>query len=160
MVLLGTQARFQQDSGYPVPNISGTAALCFNHHQPTAGCGPEVGLRGCRLRSTQCRPSRGDSPCEGCLTGDNRKARPTTSKIPDPTTIGQADSDALERGLIGHRQAGSEDVCVDEHRGEPRDCRVQGWNGPEDGAEISSRWPCAKRDAGGGAWTNPAGSIR
>src|SRR5450631_3511641 len=30
---------------------SGTAALCFNYHQPAAGCGPEVGLRGCRLRS-------------------------------------------------------------------------------------------------------------
>jgi integrase len=34
MVLLGTQARFQQDGGHSESNISGTAPLRIIHHQP------------------------------------------------------------------------------------------------------------------------------
>lgn len=47
MVLLGTQARIQQDSGPPVPHFPGTALLRINHHKSASGCCPEVGVRGC-----------------------------------------------------------------------------------------------------------------
>ena len=66
MVLLRTQARFQQDGGHPVPNIARTTALRINHNQPEAGCSPEAGLRGCRLRFALCRLGCWDSQGKGC----------------------------------------------------------------------------------------------
>jgi hypothetical protein len=48
-----------------VPNLLGAASLRINHHQLAARCSPEVGLRGCRLRSPQCRSRCGNSPGKG-----------------------------------------------------------------------------------------------
>ena len=47
-------------------HFPGTAALCLNYHQSAAGGSPEAGLRGCRLRSAQCRLGCRDSPGKGC----------------------------------------------------------------------------------------------
>src|ERR1035438_1927029 len=73
-----------------------------------------------------------------------------------PTTIGQACSGSSERRRIGHRQAGSEVVCVDKHRGKPRDCGVQGGDGYQDRPEVPADGPIAKRVASGGARTDSA----
>jgi hypothetical protein len=66
MILLGTQACFQQDCGHPVPHFPGTAALCINYHQTETCCRPKIGLRGYRLRSAQCRLGCRNSPGKGC----------------------------------------------------------------------------------------------
>ena len=49
VVLLGTQARFQQDCGHSVSDISRTAALCINHNQPAFGCRPDRCIKGIRF---------------------------------------------------------------------------------------------------------------
>ena len=59
------QARIQPDGGHTIPNIPGAAALRINHRQLAARCSPEVGIRGRRLRSAQCRPGCRDSPRKG-----------------------------------------------------------------------------------------------
>jgi hypothetical protein len=56
----------RQDCGHPIPDFPRITALCINHDQPATRRSSEVGLRGCRLRSPQCRSGGWDSPGKGC----------------------------------------------------------------------------------------------
>ena len=70
--------------------------------------------------------------------GDNQNSRQTTNKIPDVTTIGPMRIQFMGTDGVGHRQAGTEVVCVGEDRGKFGDSVVEGGNGREDGEEVSA----------------------
>lgn len=75
---------------------------------------------------------------EWWVMGDNQNSRQTTNKIPAVTTIGPTRIQFMGTDGVGHRQAGTEVVCIGKERGKFGDSVVEGGNGREDGEEVSA----------------------
>jgi hypothetical protein len=73
----------------------------------------------------------------GVISG-NQISRSTTNEIPDETTttIGSMRFQTMGTDRVGHRQAGTEVVCVGKDRGEFGNSVVESGDGREDGKEV------------------------
>src|ERR1700693_3055171 len=97
-------------------------------------------------RRNQVASSLGKGRCQVRVGFDGRQLEfPANDKQNSrSTTIRPNGNRYFGAGAIGHRQAGSEVVCVDDIRGEPRDSCIQGGDGCEAGTEVPPLGPCAE----------------
>jgi hypothetical protein len=78
-----------------------------------------------------------------CKGGDQRQSNfpvddKQNSRRVTTTTIGPMRFQAMGTDRVGHRQAGTEVVCVGKDRGEFGNSVVEGGDGREDGEEVSA----------------------